>query len=271
MRFKIKNELRESDYKRLIEYLKDVPTISVELFHGLDLDFVSVSSVLVAVEGLGYKISTEILFQEPIGFEVYDDLNLDPEMRSTLLVNRRDFRLSKIVEEAADFEKDLNITLKTMERVVNHVSNKFGKMVEQAFMISSEWLNKQLDAMLKKEEIEKRGEVPRLFGTIHAMGLRDAKERVGDFVPVYLERDKAYLYEDKKVFMLLPRDFVMKLLKLEGATMMGADQFTNEERGALKKFSIRQYVKERKVAGKIYYSDLDETTRRIFLKGMKKA
>jgi hypothetical protein len=271
LRFKIKNELKESDYKRLAAHLKDNQKTSVELLTSLDFDFVSISAILVTVEGSHYTISAEISFAEPKGFEIYDELNPNDEMRSILLVNRKNFKLSKTVVEEADFEKDLNTVLEIIERIINYVSNKFGKIIDQASTINSDRLDKQLDMLLKKEELEKRGEVPSLFGSIHAMGLKDAKERAGNFVPIYLERDKAYLYEDKKVFMLLPRDFVMKLLKLEGATMIGADQFNDEEREALKKLSVRQYVKARKVGGKIYYADLDEKTRKLLLQGMRKA
>ena len=270
MRFKIKNELKKTDFKRLAEFLEQNLGVSIEVLPSVDLEFISVSPVVVAVEGFGYRISTEILFEQPVGFEVYDGLKLDDEMRACLAVNRRSFKLSRIVVEPADLDKDLDKVLKTLERIVNHVCDMFGRLVEQTFTINAEWLDRQFDITLQKEELEKRGEVPRPFGTIHAGGSKDAKERAGDLVPVYLERDKAYLYEDKKVFMLLPRNLVMKLLKLEGPLMMPADQFTDEEKEALKQFSLRQYVKTRKVAGKLYYCDLDGTTRKLLVKGMRK-
>ena len=62
----------------------------------------------------------------------------------------------------------------------------------------------------------------------------------------------------------------MKLLRIDGPTMVPADQFTDEEKGVLNKFSMRQYIKTRRIGGKIHYCDLDETTRKILLKGMKK-
>ena len=70
--------------------------------------------------------------------------------------------------------------------------------------------------------------------------------------------------------MLLPRNFVMKLLKLKGPTMMPAEQFTDEERQVLGRLAMRQYIKTRKVGGKVHYCDLDETTLKLLLKGMKK-
>jgi hypothetical protein len=270
LRFKIENELKKTDYRRLEEFLKQIPSVSVGILPRVDLEFISISPVVVMVEGFGYKIRTEILFEQPVGFEVFDSLKLDDEMRTCLAVNRRSFKLSRIVTESADFDKDLDMVFKTVERIVNHVCNRFGRLVEQTFTVNSEWLDRQLDIILQKEELEKRGEAPRSFGTIHAGGSKDAKERAGDLVPVYLERDKAYLYEDKKVFMLLPRNFVMKLLKLEGSVMMPVDQFTDEEREVLKQFSLRRYVKARKVGGKLYYCDLDGTTRKLLVKGMMK-
>lgn len=270
LRFKIKNELKNTDYKRLIEFLTENQSVSIEVLPSVNLEFVSVGSVAVAVEGYGYRINTEILLEQPIGFEIYDNLKLDDEMRSCLKVNRRNFKLSKIVTEQADLEKDLNIILRMTERIVNDVCSRFGRLIEQTFTINSEGLDRQLDMMLRKEELEKRDETARPFGTIHAKSSNDAKERAGDFVPIYMERDKAYLYEDKKVFMLLPRNFAMKLLKLEGPNMIPADQFTEEEREVLKKFSMRQYIKTMKVREKIYYCDLDETTKKLILKGMQK-
>lgn len=270
MRFKIKNELKETDYRRLREFMKENSSASIELFPGVALEFLSVNPVVVAVEGFGYKISTEVLFREPIGFKVFDDLKLDDDARSVLAVNRRNFKLSKIVTEASELEDDLNWILRTVERVVNHICNRFGRVIEHTFSIDSGLLDSRLELVLKREELEKRSEILRPFGMIHAEGSRDASERTSDLIPIYMETDKAYLYEDKKVFVLLPRDFCMKLLKLEGGTMLSADQFTDEERKALDKFSVRQYVKTRRIGGKIYYRDLDEKTRKLLLKGMKK-
>jgi hypothetical protein len=62
----------------------------------------------------------------------------------------------------------------------------------------------------------------------------------------------------------------MKLLKLEGTVMMPIDQFTDAEREVLKQFALRRYIKTRKIVGKIYYSDLDATTRKLLVRGLMK-
>ena len=270
MRFKINVELKRTDYKRLLEFLTQNPRISIEILPRVNLEFISVGPLVVAAEGFSYRISSEVLFEQPVGFEVYESLKLNDEERASLAVNRRNFKLSRTVTESADLETGMNKVAKTVERVVNHVCDRFGGLVEQVLVVNSDSLDRQFDMLLQKEELEKRGEVPRPFGTIHAGSLRDAKERADDLVPVYLERDKAYLYEDKKVYLLLPRNSVMKLLKLEGPSMIPIDQFTDQEREALKQFSLRRYLKTRKVGGKIYYCDLDETTRKLLVKGLMK-
>ena len=268
LRFKIENELKNADYKRLAQFLENNPKARVEILPRVDFEFVSLGPLEVFLDGYGYKITDDALFKQPIGFEVYDSLKLGEEMQAILEVNRRNFRVSKIVTDQAEFEKDLNLVLKVVERIVNHVSIRFGQTIEQRFTVSSEMVDRQFDLVLRRDELVKRDEIPRAFGTIHAGGSKDAKERAGDLVPIYLERDKAYLYEDKKVFLLLPRSFVMKLLKLEGAVMISVDQFSDAEKEALNEFSQRRYVRSRKIQGKTYYFDLDVTTRKLLGKGL---
>ena len=263
MRFKIKNELKKTDYKRFTEFLKDNPNVSIELFPGTDLEFVSVSPVIVAVESFGHRINTEILFERPIGFEIHGDIKLDDEMRNCLAVNRRSFKLSKIVTEPTDLEKDLNIILKTTDRIVNHVCNRFSVLVEQTFMVNSEQLDKQLDIVLKSGELEKRGEIPRPFGTIHAKGSKDAKERAGDLVPLYKEHDKTYLYDAKRVYFLLPHDFVTNLLRCDKATMIREEEFDKRGKEVLRDLVYRKYLKKHETLdGIVCYYGLNEKTQR---------
>jgi len=270
LRFKMKNELKKTDYVRLTDFLDENRNVSIDLFPGVDLEFMSVSPLVVAAEGFGYSIKGEVVFQKPVGLEVNEKLKLDDESGMRVLVNYRSIKLSKVVTEASELEGDLNKCLKVLERIVNRTCIMLDKLVEQTFTLNSEWLDRQLDTMLRKEDLKKRGETAKPFGTIHAKGWKDAEERAGDLVPIYLERDKTYLYEGNKVFILLPRNFVMKLLKVEGSTMIPLDQFTGEEREVLNKFSMRQYIRTRRITGKIYYCSLDEKTHKLLLKGLRK-
>ena len=270
MRFKIENALEKAEYESLREFLREGKAASVELFPGIDLEFISVNPLVVVAEGFGLRIDTEISFNQPIGFEVYEGLKLGDRARSFLAVNRRNLKLSEMIAEPDDLEKELNAILNIVERIVNYVCNRFDKLVEQTVRLGSEWLDGQLVMIDRKEELIKRGEIPRPFGAIHAKDARDAKERAGDLVPIYVERDKSYLYEDKKVYMLLPRLFVMKLLSIDGPAMVAADQFTEEEREVLDKLSMRKYIETATIGGKTHYFNLDETTRKLLLRSMRK-
>jgi hypothetical protein len=52
--------------------------------------------------------------------------------------------------------------------------------------------------------------------------------------------------------------------------LLADDQFGDEERDVLKKFTMRNYIKTRRISGKTYYCGLDEKTRKLLLRGMKK-
>ena len=271
LRFKIRNDLTKTDFTRLIDFLSENPSSKIELFPGEDFEFVAVSPLSVVVEGFGYCIRCEVSFQARIGLEVNARLKLDNETSRNLSINYRNIKLSKIVTETNELERDLKECLNILERIVNQTCNMLDKLVEKTFTIDSNGLDMHLDLIIRAEELEKRSEVVRPFGSIHAKGRKDACERAGDdLVPVYMERDKAYLFEDKKVFILLPRNFVMKLLRMDDSTLIPSDQFTEKENEVLRKFSMRKYIKKTKIAGKTFYLDLNEKSRKLLLKGLKK-
>ena len=270
LRFRIKNELAKRDYQRLTEFLEENPDASIVLLPSICLEHLSVDSVMIAIEGFGYKISTKIVFDEPIGFEVHNKLRLNDGMHIKLTENRRNFKLSKIVTESADLGKDLNIILKVMERIVNHTCIKFGEQVEQTFMLDSELLDKQLDTMLQRKEVEKRGEIPQPFGVIHAKGSKDAKERAGNLIPLYKEHDKTYLYDAKRVYYLLPHSFVVNLLRCDEATMVREEEFDKRGEDVLRDLIYRRYLRKHETLGGIIcYYGLNEKTRRYLKKHLE--
>ncbi len=270
MRFKIKNELKKTDYQRLTGFFEEKARFSIALFPGVDLEFVSVSPVIVGVEGFGHKAHAVILFKRPIGFEVFDDLELDEETRRSIAVNRKNFKLSKIVTEPTELEKDLNTLLKTVERIVNHICNRFDRLIEETFVLNSEWLDKQFDVILEREELEKRDETPRPFGTIHAKSSKDARERSGDLIPLYKAHDKIYLYEAKRVYFLLPHDFVATLLRCDETTMVREKEFDKEGKEVLRDLVYKKRLRKHEtVKGLTCYYGLNEKTRRYLGKHLE--
>ena len=270
MRYKILNELKKADYVRLTEFLNENPGASIKLFPGIDLESILVSPLEVAVEGFGYTINGEVSFQQPVGLEVYDDLKLDDEMRRSLMVNFRNIKLSKLVTEVKELESDLNRCLKMLERIVNSICSMLDKQVEQTFTLDSEWLDRRFDMILEKEELEKRGETPRPFGTIHAKGSKDAKERAGDLIPLYKEYDKTYLYDDKRVYFLLTHDFVATLLCCDEGTMIMEEEFDKRGQEVLRDLVHKKHLRKHETSGGIVcYYGLNEKTRRYLMRHLE--
>jgi hypothetical protein len=271
LRFKIRIELNQNDYEQLKKFLDENTNLTFELFPNEDFEFVAISPFLISSEGFGYSLKSAVSFQKQVGLKVFDELKLDKETSRNLSVNYRNIKLFKIVAETDELEEDLILSLKLLERIVNQVCSMENRLVEKILVIDTNTLDNQLDFIIRAQELKKRAEVPKPFGTIHARGRKDAVERVGsDLVPIYIETDKAYLYEDKKVYLILPRDFVMNLLKMDSSTLVPSEQFTNEENEVLRQFCMRSYVKKMKVANKTFYHDLNDKTRKILLKGLKK-
>lgn len=271
LRFRVKNELKKTDYERLTDFLKENPDASIEFFPGVDLKFVSVSPVTIAVEGFGYKIDAETLFKQPIGFDIYDDLKLNDAVRVSIAVNRRNLKLSRIVVERVDLETDLNMILKTVERIVNHMCIRFDRLVEQVFTLNSQLLDRQLNMILEREELEKRVEIPRPFGTMHAKSSRDAKEHAGGLIPLYKERDKIYLYEAKRVYFLLPHGFVTNLLRCDDTMMVREEEFDKRGKEVLRDLVYKKRLRKHETLdGIVCYYDLVDKTRRYLVKYLER-
>jgi hypothetical protein len=263
-------DLDDNDYVRMKNVLDKNPNNALELLSGEDFEFIKFHPFSVSVEGFGYSLNGMLSFQQPIGLKVFKFLELDKQTSRKLSVNYRNIKLSIIVTEANELNRDIKACLSLLERIFNKVCSMNNELIEKTLTINAESLDKQLDLIIRSTELEKRGEHPKPFGTIHAKGRKDAGLRSGtDLIPIYLEKDKAYLYEDKNVYILLPREFVRKLLKLDNSTLTPSEQFSDEELEVLRKFSMRNYVKKDLVAGKTFFHSLNEETRKLLLKGLR--
>ena len=246
------------------------PNTPLELLSEEDFEFVKFHPFLVSVEGFGYSLNGMVSFQQRIGLDLFKFLELDKETSRKLSVNYRNIKLSKIVTEASELQSDIKECLSLLERIFNKACSMNYKLIAKTLTINAESLDEKLDLIIRANELEKRGEQPKPFGTIHAKGRKDAGLRSGtDLVPIYLEKDKAYLYEDKNVYILLPREFVRKLLKLDNSTLSPSEHFSDEELVVLRKFSMRKYVKKDKIAGKTFFHSLNMETRKLLLKGLR--
>lgn len=267
--FKIINELKKLDYEVLCDFLDENIDAVIKLLPRIDFEFLVVQPLTLTYNTAGYLISTEVIFQQPIGLDIYEGLRVDDKVQHCIKVNYRNIKISVGVQKNSlknNFDKITNF----LERLVNYTAEFLNKPIKKSIRIKAELLNQQLEKIIREKELQKRGEIPQPYTIIHAKSGKDAKERAGDLVPLYLGRDKAYLYEDKNLYILLPRDFAKKLLKLDSSAMLPGDSFNKKEKAILKELSLRKYIEKRKIRGKTYYSDLDEKTRRILIKELRK-
>jgi hypothetical protein len=263
LRFKTTSSLGEADYERLAEFVTNHPGTPIALSAASDFEHVSVSPITVAAEGSGLRIDAEISFTEPIGFGVSDSLGLKKETRIDVKINRRNFKLSKIGTEPKDLERGLTMMLKAIQQVVNNVCATFNTQMRKMITLDAEWLDTQMESMLRREELDKRGESPRPFGAIHAKGPKDAKERAGGLIPLYKEHDKTYLYDAKKVYYLLPHSFVVRLLRCDATTLVRREEFNKRSTDVLRDLVYKKYLKKRELSdGTVCYYGLNEKTQR---------
>jgi hypothetical protein len=270
-RLKIINELKKLDYKMLCDFLMENKDVPLELMPRMNFESIIIQPLKLTVNEKGYLISTEILFQEPIGLDVFEGLSIGNELKRCFKVNHRNIKISLNPQKESQLENSINKIVKLLERLVNYAADFLNQPIEKSFKINAELLDQQFENILKKKELLERGETPEPYATIHAKNWRDAKERAKNQAPLYLERDKAYLYEDKKVYTLIPRDLARKLLMLGSSVMLPEDSFNEKEKAILEKLCQKRYLKKHKIRDKIYYSNLDEKTRQILIKGLKNA
>ena len=152
---------------RMKNVLDENPGASLELFPSEAFEFVNFSPFLVASEDFGYVFNGMVSFQQPIGLKVFDYLKLDKETSKKLSVNYRNIKLSKIVSGTNELESDLKECLNLLERVFNKVCSMHYKPIAKTLMINTESLDKQLDLIIRAEELEKQGEVARPLSLIH--------------------------------------------------------------------------------------------------------
>jgi hypothetical protein len=142
----------------------------------------------------------------------------------------------------------------------------YDQQIERVITLDSESLDRQMEIILEREEFEKRGEIPRPFGTIHAKSLKDAKERGGGLIPLFKERDKTYLYDAKRVYYLLPNNFAVSLLRCEDNTMIRREEFDYRSEKILRDLVYKKYLKKHKMLdGTVCYFGLNERTRRYLM------
>jgi hypothetical protein len=272
MRVNIQNMLKKRDFERLGKLLAEREINQIGIFScPLHLDFLNVEPLQVLVTDSGYVIKAEFTFEEQIPQTIFHNMQMDDCMRRHFAVGNDFIRLS-IERKTIDpkvLEDDITFSLKIMEWVINHTCYYYERMVEEDYIVDSDYLEQQIDFKLNEKERQKRAEAPKPFAIIHAKNLKEAKEMAKDLIPLYRGYDKHYLFEEKKEYWLLTRGFLFKLLNCSGNNMFPESDFSDEEKEVLKDMVAKNWIKKQVVLGIVCYHGMDERTEK-YLKSVSR-
>jgi len=264
MPFKIENKLTTSDLENLVNALEDGLVDSIELLPEFEYESIEVSQLTISARN-GYSLTASLNFHDPIGNTVCSNLRIKEyglkKSTRTIEINIR--KLKNDPKELADTIKH---SLSLVEKIVNYACTIRNEPVHDVFVIDFKLISRQLSRSKAVRERTLRGEKVKAFELVHADGGKELKALSDDLIPFYDEYDRWDLYGGKKVYRLLPRDFVVKLLRCQGNTLISEDQFDEREKEVLGDLVKRHQIKRRKIAGRVYYFDLDDKTKRYLIK-----
>jgi len=268
MPLKIENKLTTSDLENLANALEDGLVDSIELLPEFEYESIEVSQLTISARD-GYSLTASLDFHDPIGNTVCSNLRIkEYGLKKSARTIEIDIRKPKNdLKELAD---TINHSLSLVEKIVNYACTIRNELVHDVFIIDSKLISRQLSRSKAVRERTLRGEKVRAFERVHADGGRELKALAADLIPFYEEYDRWDLYGGKKVYRLLPRNFVVKLLKCQGGTLISEDQFDEKEQEVLGDLAKRHKIKRRKIAGRIYYFDLYDKTKRYLIKTLGK-
>jgi hypothetical protein len=269
MNLRINNRLEESAYCRLIRALENASFDSATFLQRLRYESVEVEELVISPEDTGYSVRTILFFQDPIGSSVCTKAGIKEcglEKSPTFIR----LNLHRTVVDSKQLIADIDYSLLLVEKIVNYVCTIRGEYVDDIFSVDSVLLNQQIAEDEARKTRELRGERIEPFAIIHADSGFDLTAISPDLVPIYREFDRWDLFGGTKTYQLLPREFVLKLLKCQGPTLIPEDQFSEKERDILRDLTKKHHIKAIEVAGKTHFFDLDARTVRYLNKSLRK-
>jgi hypothetical protein len=265
---KVENKLTASDLENLAFALEDKLVKSIELLPELEYESID-SSPLVVKPQEGYLLTVDLGFHDPIAGTVCSILRIEERglQKTTRTIEMR-IRRSKV--DPQELTEDISYSCSLIEKVVNYTCTIRNESIHDVLSISSEQISRQLRRSRAERERSLRGEEIKMFGVIHAGSGLDFEKLPDDLVPFYAEYDRFDLYGGGKVYRLLPRTFVSKILKCQGDLMISESDFNKNEIEILETLVKKHQIKKRKIAGKYYYFSLDDATKRYLYNALKR-
>jgi len=265
---RVENKLQDQDFAKLMDVFSDGSVDSIELLPEIDFGFVKVLPLVISRSEEGYAISTRIFFIDPVGNTVLAIRKI--EERGICKSSKKiEFDLKKSSTNCEELGKDIAYGLSLVEETVNYACLYHGEYRFGRFVVDSKEIAKQIEKKEKEKERELRHEKMEPFAMVHADSGGDLRIQSDDLVPLYWEYDKLDLYGGKKAYCMLPRSFVMTLLKCDQSAMIPEEQFDKAGRKVLDELERKGSLKREEIAGKSYYFDLDQNTRTYLTKPLR--
>lgn len=265
---RVENKLHDTDFASLIEVFSDGSVDSVELLPTIDYDSVKVQPLVISGSEKGYVISTRMVFSDPVGNTVFVNAGIE-EIGIWKSANRIELCLRKPLANCEELGKDVAYGLLLVEKIVNYVCMLHIEARFEEFVVDSNLVDKQISRKRKKMEIELRHEKLEPFAIVHADTGVDLRTQSGELIPLFWERDKYDLYGMKKAYCMLPRDFVVTLLRCDPSALIPEEQFSKAGRKVLDQLINKKLLKREEVAGKTCYFDLARDTRLYLIKALR--
>jgi hypothetical protein len=263
MVFRIENKLAISDLENLTHALAGGVVDSIELLPGVKHAAIEISP-LVITAGDGFSLTASLSFQEPIGNTVCSTLRLEgSELKKS--PRTLEIHIQRPKYDPKELAKCLQHLVSLIEKIVSYTCAIQNEKVCDIFILDSAPISHQLEAARRKER-EKRGDKIAAFELVHADSGSELKRVSADLVPLYEEYDRWDLFGGKKVYRLLPRSFVAKLLKCQKDTLIPEEEFSDREKEVLDHLAEKHQIRRRKIAGRTCYFDLEDKTRTYLIK-----
>jgi hypothetical protein len=263
---KIIDKLCEADYARMIESFRQGTVDSIELVPSIDYNFVKSTPLVLAGTDKEYILTVVISFRDDLGNSVCENAGIR-ELGITKSPKTLELRLAKPLRDKRELIKDLAYGFLLIETIMNHVVSIHDVSRLDGFIVDSKQITMQIEKSKKERDPRTRNEKFEPFEIVHADN--GSELDVQDLVPMYIEYDKFDLFGAKKAFILLPRNFAMKLLRCEQQTLIPEEQFSQKEKIVLNDFVKKKYLKATKVAGKTCYFGLDTKTRMYIARALR--
>ncbi len=265
MVFRIENKLAFSDLEKLTHALACGVVDSIELLPGVKYGPVEISP-LVITAGDGFSLTASLYFQEAISNVVFSILRLE---RSELKKSPRtlEIHIQRPKYDPKELAKCLQHVVSLIEKIVSYTCAIQNEKVRDIFILDAAPISHQLEAAKRKER-EKRGDKIAAFELVHADSGSELKRVSTDLVPLYEEYDRWDLFGGKKVYRLLPRSFVAKLLKCQKDTLIPEEEFSDREKEVLDHLAKKHQIRRMEIAGRTCYFDLEDKTRTYLIKAL---